>query len=160
VLRYGPAEVIGTLTAVAGFHLVSAMTMSETAAAYGGTLGELIGFYGTIAAREIWSALAVDVSRGRSPGSLRAWARLRGAARRIAFEFGPAELVDGILVRPLALGLAARFLGPGWGVPIGKLAADLVFYAVIIGGSELRHRLNRGAPLPMEKCESGDVSRS
>ena len=46
--RYGPAEVAGTVTAVLGSYLVHAATANEVAAAYGGAIGENIGFYGVI----------------------------------------------------------------------------------------------------------------
>jgi hypothetical protein len=36
-----------------------------------------------------------------------------------------------------------HYLGRGWGVPAGKLVADLIFYVPVILSYELRRRLQR-----------------
>ena len=53
------------------------------------------------------------------------------------------DSLDGTVARPFAIGLAASYLGPVWGVPAGKLAADAVFYALAAGSYELRQYLAR-----------------
>ena len=138
--RYGAAEIAGIITAVLGAWIVRSLTHNDVATAYGGALGENIGFYGTIIAREaaFESRLARDA--GQRFG-------VRGVVRiavALATEFGPAELLDSGVVRPLAMGLAARFLGPV-GVVAGKLAADVTFYVPVIISYELRKRLRREA---------------
>lgn len=138
LFRYGPAEVVGTATALLGYLACRAVTTSQTAAAYAATLGELLGFYGMIGARELGYELRL---RGRDGRSL--WTVIRHVAERVAFEFGPAELLDSTIGRPFAIGLAASYLGPVWGVPAGKLAADAVFYALAAGSYELRQYLAR-----------------
>ena len=138
LLRYGPAEVVGTATALLGFLACRSATTSQTASAYAATLGELLGFYGMIGARELGFELRL---RGRDGRGL--WTVLRHVAERVAFEFGPAELLDSTIGRPFAIGLAASYLGPVWGVPAGKLAADAVFYTLAVGSYELREYLTR-----------------
>jgi hypothetical protein len=91
-----------------------------------------------IGARELGYELRL---RGRDGRSL--WTVIRHVAERVAFEFGPAELLDSTIGRPFAIGLAASYLGPVWGVPAGKLAADAVFYALAAGSYELRQYLAR-----------------
>ena len=64
-----------------------------------------------------------------------------GAARTIArllAEFGPAELLDSLLIRPLAMGLATRWLGRTIGVLAGKIAADVTFYLPVIASYEFQ----------------------
>ena len=49
-------------------------------------------------------------------------------------EFGPAELLDSLLIRPAALFLGVLLLpDPVWGLLAGKIVADLVFYAMAAG---------------------------
>jgi hypothetical protein len=56
-------------------------------------------------------------------------------------EFGPAELVDSLLARPLLMYLLAGLLANlTAGIAAGKLAADVVFYAITISAYELRQR--------------------
>src|SRR5262245_54897678 len=88
LFRYGPAEVVGTATALLGFLACRGVTTSQTAAAYAATLGELLGFYGMIGARELGYELRL---RGRDGRSL--WTVTRHVAERVAFGFGPAALL-------------------------------------------------------------------
>jgi hypothetical protein len=87
----------------------------------------------------------------------RAWATTWLTARAVATEFGPAELVDTLAVRPALLYAATAAFG---GTPaawlVGKLAADAVFYAVAIGSFELGRR----AILPDRGRDSGEARAS
>ncbi|GIF62852.1 hypothetical protein Ais01nite_08870 [Asanoa ishikariensis] len=116
--RYAPAEAAG----ITGALLATAPLDEPAAAAIAGTVGETVGFYAMIFAR--------DVRAGGRPAAV---------VRDMVLEFGPAELLDTLLVRPGAMYLATRALGTTTtGVVVGKLAADVVFYAVAIIGYELR----------------------
>jgi len=67
----------------------------------------------------------VTVTRRRAVG--------RTAVLLVA-EFGAAELLDTFLVRPAALMLGVWLVpDPLWGMLAGKVAADIVFYAVAAG---------------------------
>lgn len=128
--RYGPAEILGTITALAGSFAVFHLTHNNIAAAYGGAMGENVGFYGLIITRQILRDRRSTDSYGP-----------RGAARTIArllAEFGPAEALDSLLTRPLAMGLATRWLGRGVGVIAGKIAADVTFYLPVIASYEFQ----------------------
>ena len=137
--RYGIAEVVGSCTAVAGAFAARALTGSEVAAAYGGALGENLGYYGIVIGREVLRDRRAAFDLGRRYGVVGA-AR---TARNLAFEFGIAELLDSTVLRPLAMGLGARFFGTAVGVVVGKLAADVTFYLPVIGAYELRRYLVR-----------------
>jgi hypothetical protein len=60
--------------------------------------------------------------------------------RNILLEFGPAEVLDSTIVRPLAMGLATSYLGRERGVPLGKIISDLIFYVVAALALERRRR--------------------
>jgi hypothetical protein len=126
--RYGPAEVTGIVTALLGSYAVHALTGSEIAAAFGGALGETLGFYGVIVGREIRTDRQTARAAGVQYGP-RAWLR---TAANLMIEFGPAEILDSGLIRPAAMGFGTRLLGRALGVPLGKLAADVTFYVPVI----------------------------
>ena len=128
--RYLPAEALGTICALVGASLAFAGTGSAAVAAVVGASAENIGFYGRLLARDLAGTT-----------TLRSGLRV---LRDIMLEFGPAETLDSLL-RP-ALMCAAMALLPDLhaGIIAGKLAADLVFYALAIAARELRANfLNR-----------------
>lgn len=137
--RYGPAECVGVVTALVGSYGVYALTRNEIAAAYGGAIGETLGFYSVIVAREI----RADARAARAGGTSYDWRARLTTAANLMVEFGPAEIVDSGLIRPAAMGFATHYLGRQWGVPLGKLAADVTFYVPVIATFELRRLLRR-----------------
>jgi hypothetical protein len=139
--RYGVAEVVGTCTALAGSWLVQRLGGNLVAAAYGAALGENVGFYGTIILRDFVADRRVARAAGHAFGA-------RGALRTagaLLLEFGPAELLDSVVLRPLAMGIGTRQLGWELGVVAGKLAADVTFYVPVILTYELRRARRRSA---------------
>ncbi len=137
IRRYLPSEIAGTATALAAAAISYRLSGSLFVAAIAGTIGENLGFYGVAGARnfaEQWRD-----SRG-DPG-----ARRRSAISRTAWlsavEFGPAELIDTLAVRPLLLWLAPVLIGlPAAGWIAGKIGADLVFYGIAGFGYVLGRR--------------------
>ena len=137
--RYGLAEVAGLCTAIAGSFVARALTGSEIAAAYGGAIGENLGYYGMIVGREVARDRRAAVGLGRGYG-------LAGAGRtgrNLVLEFGIAEILDSTVLRPLAMGLGVRFFGRGLCIIVGKLAADVTFYVPVICAYELRRHFAR-----------------
>jgi hypothetical protein len=124
--RYAPAEAGAIVGAV--LATVAAEPFGVAAAtAYAGAIGDGVGFYGVLLVRDL----------RRQPKGSRG--RLARTLRGLVVEFGPAELLDSFVVRPLAMYLAAGLLGHATaGAVAGKIAADAVFYAVAIMGYELR----------------------
>ena len=126
--RYGVAECGGITCALLGSIIVRRLTGNAIAAAYGGAWGESIGYSAVIVGRDFLSARRAARANRRAFG-------LRGAGGVVAAliaEFGPAGLLDTLIVRPLAMGVGARVLGPHLGVIGGKVAADIFFYAPTI----------------------------
>jgi hypothetical protein len=122
--RYLPAEAAGTFAA-----LVAALLAARggiEAAVVAAAWAETVAFYAFVTAREL---------RERSGAA--------GALRRVVAEFGPAEAVDTLFARPLLMYAFVAPLGLAAGVVAGKLAADLVFYALAIPAYELRERRRR-----------------
>jgi hypothetical protein len=136
--RYLPAEFVGTISAVTSAFVAYEWTGDRGIAAITGTLAENIGFYGVMAACE-WRRQ--HVSRG---SVLRTSLR---TLRVISTEFGPAEVLDSALLRPLAMYSGPFLTGEiATGSLLGKLAADAVFYALAIGSYEIVQRRARSRP--------------
>jgi hypothetical protein len=134
--RYGPAELTGIGTALLGSYVAHLVTGNEIAAAFGGSLGETLGFYGVIVAREIRADRAAARATATAYGP-RAWLR---TAANLMLEFGPAEILDTGLIRPFTMGVGTRLCGRALGVPLGKIAADVTFYLPVILMFEWRRR--------------------
>ena len=139
VARYGPPEVVGTVAAVAGSVIIYKLDGHEIAAAYGGAMGENVGFYGTLLLREFFR----NRRAARAAGKRYRRADFVRSAAAILFEFGPAELLDSFIVRPLLMGVASHHFGQVKGVVLGKLASDVTFYLPVIASYEIRQRIQR-----------------
>ena len=142
--RYLPAEFAGVITALTAALTAFRMSGSTATAALAGVAGETIGYYATITVR--------DLRRHRRAGGAGRWQALTRTGRDVAIEFGPAEIVDTLIIRP-----GLMFTGPlvtgslVIGTLVGKVAADIVFYAFAISGYEVRTRVfadphREGAP--------------
>jgi hypothetical protein len=146
VRRYLPAEVSGTVTALAAAWTVHAASGSLISAAVAGTIGEGLGYYGCMAVRE---ALHHDIRHRHHGRMKRLWLTGIVTVRDMLIEFGPAELVDSFLVRPFFMYLMPSLLHDFTaGILVGKLAADVIFYSLAIGAYELRQQY---LPLPRPK---------
>ncbi len=136
IARYGIAEVVGAAAAFGAFWLVQSVTDSRVAAAYAAALAESAGFYLTLLLGEL-------IREAYAAGAHRAVYGPREMFRSLhtlLVEFGPAELIDTGVTRPLCFGLATAWLGPRFGILIGKLTADVIFYGPVIVVHELRLR--------------------
>ncbi|MDR7183347.1 hypothetical protein J2X85_000370 [Microbacterium trichothecenolyticum] len=125
IVRYLPAEVAGTAAMVVGGLLATLWTDAAPLIAVAALLGEILGFYAVLAITIYIEQAPVSATRRRAVG--------RTAVLLVA-EFGAAELLDTFLVRPAALMLGVWLIpDPLWGMLAGKIAADIVFYAVAAG---------------------------
>jgi hypothetical protein len=128
--RYLPAELVATPCALLSGFAAGHLTGSPALAAFAATWGENAGFYGLLIGRELVQAR-----------TLRALPRI---ARDLVLEFGPAEALDSLLLRPAAIyaGLALA-PHPALGMLAGKVAADVTFYAPAIVCHELQRAWRR-----------------
>lgn len=127
--RYLPCEIAGTTCEMGGAAIAYGATGSVAAAAVVATVGASVGYY--VAA--YWTAVRTAY-RAQPSSRLRRWLVANGRAlRSIAVEFGPAEVVDSLIIRPLAFYFGPILFGgvvAGW--IFGKLVADVGFYVLAI----------------------------
>jgi hypothetical protein len=128
--RFGLAEVVGTVAAIAGFAVGYLAAGSLLAAAGLATAGEAIGFYGCVGTR-------TAVAACRATGHLAGWRRLAAGAWHATTQqlasCAAAEALDTFLVRPWCVAgaawLARPLPGGVWlGFAVGKAAADVAWY--------------------------------
>lgn len=123
IKRYLPPELAGTATMLIGGIAVAAASAPAVVIGIVGTAAENVGFY-SVAAITVWREQRQNFP---DDGMLR---RARRVVVLLALEFGPAELLDTFLIRPLALTLFVHLLPTAWGLVVGKLIADVVFYVL------------------------------
>jgi len=139
--RYAPLEILSLLTALAGAGIAGLLTTNAVAIAYAGAWAENVGYYGYAFAREMkWI--------GRSDGAdipVSGPGRVSGAVKRLLWEFGAAEVLDSLVVRPACMYAAVALTGSlAAGILIGKIAGDIVFYGIAIVFYELGKKRRRG----------------
>ena len=121
---------------IAAGLLVTLWTTAPVAIALAALVGESLGFYLVLAVTIYGEQASQTVTGSHGRG--------RAVTRTVALllaEFGPAELLDSLLIRPAALVLGVLVLpDPVWGLLAGKLVADLVFYALAAGAFTLTDR--------------------
>jgi hypothetical protein len=130
IRRYLPCEIAGTVGELGGAAVAYLATGSLAAAAIAATVGASAGYYAAAYVTALrWSYRDQDQRRWPS----RVLAANLLALRSVAVEFGPAEFIDSLAVRPVAF-----YMGPlifdntivGW--IFGKLVSDLAFYLFAI----------------------------
>ncbi|RSK36215.1 hypothetical protein [Hymenobacter metallilatus] len=140
--RYLPAEILSVLATLGGAGLAWQLAPGqEVRAALAGTWAGNVAYFGWL--------LLQDVRRTRR--QLRANGRrytrrtLRQNLLALAVEFGPAELLDSLLIRPVLMVWLPRLLGSrSGGILLAKLLADVTFYVPAILSYELsKKRLRR-----------------
>lgn len=132
VRRYLPAEVAGTVAALVAVWAARRAGCPPYGAALAGSGCETAGYYGVILAAEV---RATRSSGGRPVG------RLFRALPGVLVEFGPAEFLDTVLLRPALMAAGPLLTGQVMaGTLAGKLAADALFYAVVLPCRRLRRR--------------------
>jgi hypothetical protein len=135
-IRYLPAEIIGSAAAFASAFCIHAATNSLMAAAIAGSIAETIGFYGYFAIRDGARHYARHSAHPRPRRMLLTSLR---TVRDMLIEFGPAEAVDSLFIRPFFMYTGPHILHNfGGGLLAGKLTADLIFYTIAASGYELR----------------------
>lgn len=136
-----PAEVVGTVTAIASAFIASAFTTNRVVIAFTASIAETVGFYLAIM---VTDALLMQKQLKQQHRSLKLPALLFITIKHIVLDFGLAELADSFVIRPLFM-----YLFPLWlkdyttGIVAGKIASDLVFYVPVIVAGEIRTHLSR-----------------
>jgi hypothetical protein len=134
VRRYLPAELIGTTATLLAAWLASLYTSNPLVIGVAGAWGEFFGFYGPMFVQELRAERKTGASL--TPG------RFLLVLRNLVTEFGFAEVVDSLLIRPAFIALAVSWAPVmAAGVIAGKLAADISFYAFAVAGYQVRVKL-------------------
>lgn len=143
VVRYAPAELVGTATMIVCCLIARRYTHDVLVLALVAILTESVGFYGVIGGavlREQWTDAAGHPRRVRRTVLL--------SGRLLLAEFGPAELVD-TFTRPPVTATAIWLIGPTIpGFLAAKVGSDLVFYAAASGGYALTCWIGWRGPRP------------
>ncbi|MCA8829176.1 hypothetical protein [Hymenobacter pini] len=140
--RYLPAEMLSVVATLAGaalaWHLAPGQ---EVQAALAGTWAGNVAYFGWLLAQD------VRHTRRLLHGSGQRYTRrtLGQNVRALVVEFGPAELLDSLLIRPALMVWLPRLLGSrSGGILVAKLLADVTFYVPAIISYELsKKRLRR-----------------
>ena len=127
IRRYGPPEIVGTVTMVLAANITASLTSSTVVIALSALLAGAIGFYavmGMTVYREQWVIWGRDVRP-----------RLSTVVHRstlcLLAEFGATEFVDLLLLRPVLLFGGILLIGDTTGgLVAGKIAADVIFYVI------------------------------
>lgn len=137
IRRYGWAEVISTLFTFLFGWASSGVTKNSVLIAYASTIGATTGFYGYIFIRDIYSSYL-----NHDPDTILAKSLLVvRCLRNMGFEFGLAELLDFLLVRPFCLLYGPVILKDYfWGILAGKTIADILFFTLSILMFEIRKK--------------------
>jgi len=125
IVRYLPAEIAGTAAMVLAGLVVTIWTDNAAVIALAALVGEIIGFYTVL-------AITIYAEQAQVAQTMRAAISRTGLL--LVAEFGVAEVLDTLLIRPAALMLGVWLLpDPLWGLLAGKIVADIVFYAIAAG---------------------------
>jgi hypothetical protein len=131
--RYGLAEIAGAVCVLLISSLTYYFTRNKIIAAYAGTIGENIGFYGVIILRD-----TIDAKRKAAHWSGK---EIWPVLKNILIEFGIAEALDTFLMRPLMLYLfTSLFTNYQIGALAGVVVADILFYSLAVLSSELNKK--------------------
>jgi len=134
--RYGFAELIGGLLVIIISSLTFHFTRNKIVAAYAGTIGENIGFYGAI--------ILGDILKAKRNAAIWSWKHVLQVLRNVLIEFGGAELLDSLVVRPGMIYLfTSIFTNYQAGALAGVVAADVVFYGLAVLSSELTRNFRK-----------------
>jgi hypothetical protein len=154
--RYLPCEIAGWAGELGGAAAIYWLTGSYAAAVVAGTIGASAGYYATAYVNGVrWVSRTL---RDRSWPMRVLVANFR-ALRSIAIEFGPAEVIDSVFVRPVALYAGPYLVGNvalGW--VLGSLVADVGFYVLAIFSYERFKRLLARRPA-VEEVRHGSAAQ-
>ncbi|GAA4986764.1 hypothetical protein [Actinopolymorpha pittospori] len=139
-VRYAPAEIAGTATALAGYWVAYWITEHLAVAAVAAVLCENIGYYSIAVGREVvryWRLHAHHAT------ARRLWLTGVHGLRDALMEFGPAEALDSFVVRPGLFYLLPLMFTDHHAVAVivAKFGADAVFYLLAITAYELNKRV-------------------
>lgn len=140
IRKFLPAEIVGTITAVGAAGITHLFSDNGIFIAYMGSLGEAIGFYATIIIQQIITYHKTHLT-DKKPFSTREFSKI---IANMILEFGPAGVIDGLLLRPFFMYIFPLLLTNfTLGIFIGKIVGDLAFYILVILSVETKTQLKK-----------------
>jgi len=137
VKRYATAEVFALIGAFLGASVGLFLTNNLIVSAYCAAFGENIFYYGLIIIRDVRNSHKEHKKNSKKYGFL----SFVKNNRDLIVEFGPAETLDSLVIRPFWMYLFPIVLGNFYlGILVGKLVADITFYGLAIIGYEFRKK--------------------
>ena len=122
---------------MAGALITYELTGNGILAALIGTLADNITYYSYLTLRES----NLDKKKQKKNNQKYGFLSFKKTIRNLIIEFGPAEMLDFFLVRPLALILFPILLDDFLlGLLIGVIVADIIFYIPTITSYELKKK--------------------
>jgi hypothetical protein len=155
VRRYLPCEIAGTVGELGGAAVAYWLTGSMATAAITATVGASAGYYAAAYTNAVRWAYREYNDR---PAVTRLVVANLFAFRSVAIEFGPAELIDSIAIRPLAYLFGPMIfdnVAAGW--VFAKLVSDIGFYALAIFSYERFKGLVAGSGQTIEEVDGEAV---
>ena len=137
LLRYGPAELLSLLATLGGAAATARAGGNGVAVALAATWAGNLAYFGLILAQDVWRTRRELHAQGRAY-TLGTFGR---NVRALVIEFGPAEALDSLLIRPALMYWLPRWLhSVPQGILAAKFAADITFYIPAIISYELSKR--------------------
>ena len=135
--RYLFPELAAIFSALLGTNLAYVLDPAVTivAVSFVAAWSENIGYYVVVISR--------DLATERTSGNIRPIClTIRSVARNLLIEFGAAECIDSLLLRPSCMYIAMSYIdSPSVATLLGKLTSDVGFYLVAVAGYETRKKL-------------------
>jgi hypothetical protein len=134
LLRYGPPEVLSLLATVGAATVTARTGGSGLAVALAATWAGNVAYFGLILGQDIWRTR----QQLRQEGRAYTWGTFGRNMRALVVEFGTAEALDSLLIRPTLMYWLPRWLhSVPQGVLVAKFTADVTFYVPAIISYEL-----------------------
>ncbi len=135
--RYLLAEIVSTTLSLATAWLIMESTGDRVMSAFVGSAVASISFYGVVAIKDISTSLKHHKNNNEKY-------RIKSFLidfRNLIIEFGPAEILDVIAVRPFFMYLIPKLTGEFiLSTLAGKIIADIFFFVLAIVMYELRKK--------------------
>ena len=132
--RYLPAELLSTALTIIAALAAYRLTGNRIATALMATWVGNISYFGYILYKDIADTRKELYASGKNYSSY----TFRKNIRALVVKFGPAELLDSLIVRPLLMYYLPIFTGNiALGTILAKFAADITFYLPAIVSYEL-----------------------
>lgn len=137
IRRYFPAEILSTITAICVALSTNYFSNNLILIAIFSSWSETIVFYAFIISRDIFSSKRQHTAQNKKYTLFSFGKNIRN----IVIEFGIAEALDTLFVRPFFMYFFARLSGLlVLGIVMGKLTSDIIFYIPTIIAYELRRK--------------------